>query len=47
MRKNVLALMVALCLVAGVAHAGESLQIGAMPLGRSSRGEAASGTPWW
>ena len=33
MRKSALALTAALCLVAGIAHAGESLQIGAMPLG--------------
>jgi TRAP transporter TAXI family solute receptor len=33
MRKHAVAVAVALCLVAGVAHAGESLQIGAMPLG--------------
>jgi len=33
MRKSCVAVAVALCLVAGVAHAGENLQIGAMPLG--------------
>jgi len=33
MRKSCVAVAVALCLVAGVAQAGENLQIGAMPLG--------------
>ncbi len=33
MRKSCVAVAVALCLMAGVAQAGENLQIGAMPLG--------------
>jgi hypothetical protein len=33
MRKSAVAVVLAIGLLAGVAHAGESLQIGAMPLG--------------